>query len=700
MTRRPCNSLRARNLTLFLALSTFWAPPPLDAGERFVRGDANQSGEVDMSDAIRILGWRFRSEPAPDCLDAADVNDDGGVDLSDTVYVLSRLFRGGAPPAAPFPECGEDPTDDDLGCLDPSACPPASLRIFGRVVDVDGAPLDALSIDGGIVLSIGEDEIRTDDAGGFAVERERGTTDEILLSVRAAGFTSSQRIVHVEEGRSDYQVAVTLLEVGIVVVVEDLSDGATIDLGGETPARVVIPAGAIPWSGPVRVAVTALDPTLHPKAAPGDSLRAVDPEDGDESVTLESFGMLEVTITDVESGEDIHELDAPARIELPVPDALLGKVSGGDVIPLWYLDEATALWVQEGEGEVLDVDGRLVLSGEVTHFTWWNWDRISDRACIRMTFSGDLVTHGTIGLGVEGITFGGRFRGSATANDGEWDLVVARSTPTEPERSRLAAEVQGVDYYLEETSAGTLALTIDAARALVLDSPTTPWGQGADCDDRGSYLIESDLPPSATLASNRQVFCVGEPATVETITLFAEDPDGEIASISWDADAALTLSHVSDTIVNVETPGTVGQYVVSVVVRDDDGNSSETRRTIYVTDCTQEVTPFVRGDANGDRQFDYSDAVAVWSSLPFIPRGTPDGPGVDCGNSAPNPGPPFDLLCDDAADANDDGVIDCSDGVYIASFLFGGGPRPSLPFGECGLDPTADGLTCVEYFCP
>ena len=59
-----------------------------------------------------------------------------------------------------------------------------------------------------------------------------------------------------------------------------------------------------------------------------------------------------------------------------------------------------------------------------------------------------------------------------------------RHSQSEPERSRLAAEVQGLEYYLEETSAGTLALTTDAARALVLDSPTAPWGPGADCVDR------------------------------------------------------------------------------------------------------------------------------------------------------------------------------------------------------------------------
>ncbi len=86
---------------------------------RFVRGNANADGDVDISDAISIIAWLFggETEVPPPCLDAADANDDGETDISDAVWLLSWLFRGGAPPGAPFPDCGEDPIDDDpLDC--------------------------------------------------------------------------------------------------------------------------------------------------------------------------------------------------------------------------------------------------------------------------------------------------------------------------------------------------------------------------------------------------------------------------------------------------------------------------------------------------------------------------------------------------------------------------------------------------------
>ncbi len=91
----------------------------------FRRGDANQSGDVDVSDGIRIVNFLFLGSAVILCFDAADANDDQHVDLSDTIYVLNWLFNGGPPPPLPGPDaCGPDETDDDLlECsYDDSAC--------------------------------------------------------------------------------------------------------------------------------------------------------------------------------------------------------------------------------------------------------------------------------------------------------------------------------------------------------------------------------------------------------------------------------------------------------------------------------------------------------------------------------------------------------------------------------------------------
>jgi hypothetical protein len=82
----------------------------------FLRGDADASGLVDLTDVIATLDYLFRAQPGPDCLDRMDSNDDGGVDVSDAIYTLFYKFAGGPAPKPPFPDPGPDPTDDALQC--------------------------------------------------------------------------------------------------------------------------------------------------------------------------------------------------------------------------------------------------------------------------------------------------------------------------------------------------------------------------------------------------------------------------------------------------------------------------------------------------------------------------------------------------------------------------------------------------------
>ena len=81
----------------------------------FLRGDSNQSGAVDLADAVHILNGLFLGG-ALSCHDAADANDDGALNLTDAVYTLTHLFLRGPPPPPPFPETGRDTTFDGLGC--------------------------------------------------------------------------------------------------------------------------------------------------------------------------------------------------------------------------------------------------------------------------------------------------------------------------------------------------------------------------------------------------------------------------------------------------------------------------------------------------------------------------------------------------------------------------------------------------------
>ena len=58
------------------------------------RGDIDGSGQVDISDAIGLLGQLFSEGELLICLPVADCNRDGNVDITDPVTVLVYLFQG------------------------------------------------------------------------------------------------------------------------------------------------------------------------------------------------------------------------------------------------------------------------------------------------------------------------------------------------------------------------------------------------------------------------------------------------------------------------------------------------------------------------------------------------------------------------------------------------------------------------------
>jgi len=85
-------------------------------GTPFVRGDSNDDGTTDVSDASFTLGHLFLGGAAPRCDDAADANDDGVLDVTDPIATLTSLFLGGAPLPDPYPAPGNDSTADLLPC--------------------------------------------------------------------------------------------------------------------------------------------------------------------------------------------------------------------------------------------------------------------------------------------------------------------------------------------------------------------------------------------------------------------------------------------------------------------------------------------------------------------------------------------------------------------------------------------------------
>ena len=177
-------------------------------GVSFRRGDVNQDGKMDLSDAVYVVERLFIVQDPIPCGDSADATDDGLVDVTDVIKITAYLFLGFEPPPPPFSECGPDPTEDGLGCDSFSPCEfvetPCIDEAFvedlvGEIDFKDGLIL-CLPAGGGAVPVEGfEIEICPEDEA----PEECGETGEPGCPIEILGATA---VADLEEGRIGFRV--------------------------------------------------------------------------------------------------------------------------------------------------------------------------------------------------------------------------------------------------------------------------------------------------------------------------------------------------------------------------------------------------------------------------------------------------------------------------------------------------------------
>ena len=90
----------------------------------FIRGDLDDSGHLNLTDAVKLLSWLFFGVSEPGCIETADINNDDNLNLVDPVQLLFYLFLNEVPPAEPLNQCGFDPNPQDiLTCEEYESCP-------------------------------------------------------------------------------------------------------------------------------------------------------------------------------------------------------------------------------------------------------------------------------------------------------------------------------------------------------------------------------------------------------------------------------------------------------------------------------------------------------------------------------------------------------------------------------------------------
>ncbi len=106
------------------------------------------------------------------------------------------------------------------------------------------------------------------------------------------------------------------------------------------------------------------------------NLRSID-ENGDNTI-LQSFAMSVIKLEST-AGEPLNLKEgSSAQLTFTIPNTHLGEAP--ESIPLWYFDEDTGYWIEEG---VASKQGSEYI-GDVTHFSFWNCD--VSRQAIKLSF--------------------------------------------------------------------------------------------------------------------------------------------------------------------------------------------------------------------------------------------------------------------------------------------------------------------------
>ena len=254
---------------------------------------------------------------------------------------------------------------------DPAAPATPTGTVSGKVA----ASSNGAALAGVAVTSAGRSTSTAPD-GAFTLT-EVPTGDDKVIAFELAGHAKGMLTVSVAAGATTSANA-RLTPIGATQAF-DAAAAVTVTVAG-TPAQVSLPAAGLvvtatgaAASGMVTAEVTPINPATNPGNMPGNYTARV--AGSGALQTIESFGALNVTLKDA-AGKPLN-LAAGKTATIRIPLATR-SASAAATMPLFYFDEASGLWVQEGTATLAGTAPNRYYEGTVSHFTYWNADQVTD----------------------------------------------------------------------------------------------------------------------------------------------------------------------------------------------------------------------------------------------------------------------------------------------------------------------------------
>lgn len=349
-----------------------------------------------------------------------------------------------------------------------------------------GTPINNAQI---TVTAVGEDGVtlmtvttQTNEAGAYTVEG-LGISDRFVLNAWSTGYsTRSEVFSNSAEEPNVTRSALVLLANQTETF--SASSAASLTVDGsvlvELPANAFVTANGSAATGTITPSLTVIDPSGDASVMPG-NYEVRNPSTGAISL-IESFGAIDASFRD-EQGNLMQLADnTSATISIPVAS---GASSRPSTIPLFYFDETTGYWVQEGEAALTLVDGQYFYRGTVTHFTTWNADRIYETVnitgCVRDADNNPLANARIVSSGRDYI---GQ---STTYSNAAGSFVI----PVRMNSSILLTSISGSQSdTIVIDSTGSVDSTVETCLQLAESSATITltWGQNPSDLDSHWYV--------------------------------------------------------------------------------------------------------------------------------------------------------------------------------------------------------------------
>ena len=232
----------------------------------------------------------------------------------------------------------------------------------GQVLDEAGQPIEDA------VVRVASKTVMSDKNGIFIIRDQSVNSARAIITAFKTGYFDSYRTLFVQKN-SENRVTFRLLE-------KKNTGSFTASVGGKVTvpggAEIDFPAASITlngqvYSGKVNVAAHFIDPrsAYIYESMPGD-LRGIRADGSEEA--LSTFGMLGVEMTDG-SGQKL-EVASGQKVTISAEISADLVANAPQTVPLWHFSETEGIWVEEGSAT--KVGTKYV--GEVSHFSWWNYD--------------------------------------------------------------------------------------------------------------------------------------------------------------------------------------------------------------------------------------------------------------------------------------------------------------------------------------